>query len=117
MTLTKAELIDTLCSHVGLNQREAKEMVEALFEELAGCLERGQEIKLSGFGVFTVRQKEERPGRNPKTGEAAPIAARRVVTFHPSGKLKDAVEQGVRPPQPMTPGPRALSRSSTPGKP
>jgi integration host factor subunit alpha len=95
MTLTKAELVDTLCTHVGLNQREGKEMVEALFEEFGGCLERGEEIKLSGFGVYTVRQKEERPGRNPKTGEAAPIAARRVVTFQPSGKLKDAVGRGA----------------------
>ncbi len=117
MTLTKAELVDTLCAQLGLNQREAKEMVEALFEELAGCLARGEETKLSGFGVVTVRQKEERPGRNPKTGEAASIAARRVVTFHPSGKLKDAVEQGARSPQPMAAGPRVIPRSSTPGKP
>ncbi len=94
MTLTKAELVDTLCMHVGLNQREAKEMVESLFEELVGCLARGEEIKLSGFGGFAVRQKVSRPGRNPKTGEAALIASRRVVTFHPSAKLKLAVGQG-----------------------
>jgi integration host factor subunit alpha len=96
MTLTKADLVDTLSTQVGLNQREAKEMVEALFDELVGCLARGEEIKLSSFGGFAVRQKVSRPGRNPKTGEAAPIAARRVVTFHPSAKLKLAVGQGAR---------------------
>lgn len=92
MTLTKADLADTLFDKVGLNQRESKEMVEALFKEISDCLERGEEVKLAGFGVFNIRDKPERPGRNPKTGEEIPITARRVVTFHASGCLKDAVD-------------------------
>lgn len=92
MTLTKADLADTLFEKVGLNQRESKEMVEAFFKEISDCLERGEEVKLAGFGVFNMRDKPERPGRNPKTGEEIPITARRVVTFHASGCLKDAVD-------------------------
>ena len=92
MTLTKAELADLLSEKVGLNKREAKEMVEAFFEELSGELESGGSIKLSGFGNFLLRDKPQRPGRNPKTGEEMPITARRVVTFHASQKLKAEVE-------------------------
>jgi len=92
MTLTKADLSEILSDKVGLNQRESKEMVEAFFKEIADCLERGEEVKLAGFGVFNMRDKPERPGRNPKTGEEIPISARRVVTFHASGCLKDAVD-------------------------
>lgn len=92
MTLTKADLTEALFEKVGLNQREAKEMVEAFFTEISDCLERGEEVKLAGFGVFNMRDKPERPGRNPKTGEEIPITARRVVTFHASGSLKDDVE-------------------------
>ena len=68
-------------------------MVEAFFAEIASCLEAGEEVKLAGFGVFNVRDKPERPGRNPKSGESIPVLARRVVTFHPSQSLKDAVEE------------------------
>jgi len=92
MTITKADLAETLSEKVGLNQRESKEMVEAFFKEISDCLERGEEVKLAGFGVFNMRNKPERPGRNPKTGEEIPITARRVVTFHASGCLKDAVD-------------------------
>ncbi len=92
-TLTKAELADLLFERVGLNKREAKDMVETFFEEIRDALERGDMVKLSGFGNFQVRNKPQRPGRNPKTGEAIPIAARRVVTFHASQKLKAMVEQ------------------------
>ncbi len=91
-TLTKAELADLLYEQVGLNKREAKEMVEAFFEEIRSQLQAGEEVKLSGFGNFQLREKPQRPGRNPKTGEAIPIAARRVVTFHPSQKLKSMVD-------------------------
>lgn len=91
MTLTKADLAETLFDKVGLNQRESKEMVEAFFKEVSDCLERGEEVKLAGFGVFNMRDKPERPGRNPKTGVEIPISARRVVTFHASGCLKDEV--------------------------
>jgi len=93
MTLTKAELADLLFEKVGLNKREAKEMVEAFFEEIRVKLEQSEEVKLSGFGNFQLRDKQQRPGRNPKTGEEIPISARRVVTFHPSAKLKSLVEK------------------------
>ncbi|UCV17720.1 integration host factor subunit alpha [Ferribacterium limneticum] len=92
MTLTKADLAELLVDGVGLNHREAKEMVEGFFKEISDCLERHEEVKLAGFGVFNTRRKAARPGRNPKTGEETPISARRVVTFHPSGSLKDSVE-------------------------
>lgn len=92
MTMTKAELADLLFENVGLNKREAKDMVEAFFDELLLALEAGDSVKLSGFGNFQLRDKPQRPGRNPKTGEEIPISARRVVTFHASQKLKAAVE-------------------------
>lgn len=92
MTVTKADLAEQLSDEIGFNTREAKEMVEAFFKELSDCLERGEEVKLAGFGVFSMRDKPERPGRNPKTGVEIPITARRVVTFHASGCLKSAVE-------------------------
>lgn len=91
-TLTKAELADLLFERVGLNKREAKDMVETFFEEIRFALQRGDSVKLSGFGNFQLRDKPQRPGRNPKTGEAIPITARRVVTFHASQKLKAMVE-------------------------
>jgi len=93
LTLTKAELATLLFEQVGLNKREAKEMVEAFFEEVRNALEKGDTVKLSGFGNFQLREKPQRPGRNPKTGEEMPISARRVVTFHASQKLKDMVEE------------------------
>ena len=92
-TLTKAELADMLFERVGLNKREAKDMVEAFFEEVRTALETGDSVKLSGFGNFQLRDKPQRPGRNPKTGEAIPISARRVVTFHASQKLKALIER------------------------
>jgi integration host factor subunit alpha len=91
-TLTKAELAELLFEHVGLNKREAKDMVETFFDEIRNALERGESVKLSGFGNFQLRDKPQRPGRNPKTGEEIPITARRVVTFHASQKLKSMVE-------------------------
>lgn len=92
-TLTKAELATLLFEKVGLNKREAKEMVEVFFEEVRTALESGDSVKLSGFGNFQLRDKPQRPGRNPKTGEEMPITARRVVTFHASQKLKAMVEE------------------------
>jgi len=91
-TLTKAELADLLFQRVGLNKREAKDVVESVFAEIRDTLARGEAVKLSGFGNFQVRNKPPRPGRNPKTGELIPIAARRVVTFHASQKLRRTVE-------------------------
>ena len=92
MALTKAEMAERLFEDLGLNKREAKELVEAFFEEIRTSLEAGQQVKLSGFGNFDLRDKNQRPGRNPKTGEEIPITARRVVTFRPGQKLKAKVE-------------------------
>lgn len=92
-TLTKAELAELLFEQVGLNKREAKDMVETFFDEIRNALERGESVKLSGFGNFQLRDKPQRPGRNPKTGEEIPISARRVVTFHASQKMKNMVDQ------------------------
>ena len=92
MALTKAEMAERLFLEVGLNKREAKEFVDAYFEEVRGALENGEQVKLSGFGNFDLRLKNQRPGRNPNTGEEIPISARRVVTFRPGQKLKVRVE-------------------------
>ena len=92
MALTKAEMAERLFEEVGLNKREAKEFVDAFFDALRESLEQGRSIKLSGFGNFELRQKNQRPGRNPKTGEEIPISARTVVTFRPGQKLKERVE-------------------------
>lgn len=96
-TLTKADLAELLFDRLGLNKRESKDMVEAFFEIVNGTLVQGHDVKLSGFGNFNIRRKAPRPGRNPRTGEAIPIKARNVVTFHASHKLK-AVVQGDVPP-------------------
>ena len=93
MTLTKAELTQTVVGGVGLNQREAKEMVDAFFSEISACLVGREGVKLSGFGSFETRDKVERPGRNPMTGEKVMVTARCVVTFHPSNTLKQVVER------------------------
>ena len=92
MALTKADMAEKLYEELGLNKREAKELVEMFFEEVRVALESGDLVKLSGFGNFDLRDKNERPGRNPKTGEEIPITARRVVTFLPGQKLKARVE-------------------------
>jgi len=90
--LTKAKMADQLFEELGLNKREAKEIVELFFDEIRDSLENNTQVKLSGFGNFDLREKGERPGRNPKTGEEIPITARRVVTFRPGQKLKARVE-------------------------
>lgn len=90
--LTKADIAEKLYQELGLNKREAKELVEMFFEEIRAGLESGHQVKLSGFGNFDLRDKNQRPGRNPKTGEEIPISARRVVTFRPGQKLKARVE-------------------------
>ncbi len=93
MALTKANMAENLFEELGLNKREAKELVEVFFEEVRLALEEGEEVKLSGFGNFILRDKSQRPGRNPKTGEEIPITARRVVTFRSGQKLKSRVEE------------------------
>ena len=91
-SLTKADLAEKLYEDLGFNKREAKEIVELFFDELRTALESNESVKLSGFGNFDLRDKKQRPGRNPKTGEEIPITARRVVTFKPGQKLKAKVE-------------------------
>ena len=92
-TITKADLATLLHENLGVNKREAAEMVMSFFEEISTGLESGETVKLSGFGVFCLRNKNSRPGRNPKTGEMIPVSARRVVMFHPSHILKSLVHE------------------------
>ena len=94
MALTKAEMAERLFEDVGLNKREAKEFVDAFFDTLREALQGGHQVKLSGFGNFDLRQKNQRPGRNPKTGEEVPITPRRVLSFRPSHLMKDRVAAG-----------------------
>lgn len=90
--LTKAQLADLLFEQIGLNKRESKDMIDAFFDLIATSLVEGSDVKVTGFGNFQIRTKAPRPGRNPRTGEAIPIAARRVVTFHASQKLKEQIQ-------------------------
>jgi integration host factor subunit alpha len=92
MALTKQLLSEYLSNKIGFNKSEAKEFVEYFFEQIRQALESGHNVKLSGFGNFVLRDKKARPGRNPKTGEAMPVSARRVVTFRASPVLKTRVE-------------------------
>ncbi|NRB42992.1 MAG: integration host factor subunit alpha [Pseudomonadales bacterium] len=87
---------ERLFDELGLNKREAKEIVEAFFEEIRTSLETNEQVKISGFGNFDLRDKNQRPGRNPKTGEEITISARRVVTIRPGQKLKARVETHAR---------------------
>jgi integration host factor subunit alpha len=98
--LTKAQLAELLFEQIGLNKRESKDMIDAFFELIANSLVDGNDVKVSGFGNFQIRTKAPRPGRNPRTGEAIPIAARRVVTFHASQKLKEQIQDQ----SPLKPG-------------
>ena len=91
-TLTRADLTATVYRNIGLSRSEASELVEAVLEEVCACLEKGEEVKLSSFGTFTVQSKTERVGRNPKTLVEAIITPRRVLSFRPSHILKDRVD-------------------------
>ncbi len=91
-SLTKADLAERLYEELGFNKREAKELVDTFFDSVRAALENNESVKLSGFGNFDLRDKRQRPGRNPKTGEEIPISARRVVTFKPGQKLRERVE-------------------------
>ena len=92
MALTRADMAESLFNELGLNRKEARELIDLFFEELVATLTAGEQVRLSGFGNFDLRDKVARPGRNPKTGEKIPITARRVVTFRPGQKLKARVE-------------------------
>jgi integration host factor subunit alpha len=91
-TLTKADLSDLLFEQVGLNKREAKDFIDEFFDLITLKVTEGQDVKISGFGNFNVRTKKSRPGRNPRTGEPVIIKARRSVTFQPSPKLKEIIQ-------------------------
>jgi len=95
--VTKAQLADLLFEQLGLNKRESKDMIDAFFDLIAARLVDGSDVKISGFGNFQIRTKAPRPGRNPRTGEAIAIDARRVVTFHASHKLKDQIQDDGMP--------------------
>jgi integration host factor subunit alpha len=92
MALTKADIANCLFDEIGLTKREAKEIVELFFAKICDALGQGHEVKISGFGNFKLNDKDERPGRNPKTGDMIPVSARRVVTFHSGQKLRARVE-------------------------
>ena len=92
MALTKFDIVEDLNNEIGLNKREAKELVDMFFNEIKNLLSEGHDVKLSGFGNFQLRNKSARPGRNPRTGEDVEISARRVVTFKSGQKLKESVK-------------------------
>ena len=92
MALTKFDIVNSLNDEIGLNKREAKELVDSFFDNIKKLLSQGQEVKLSGFGNFQLKNKSSRPGRNPRTGDDVEITARRVVTFKSGQKLKESVK-------------------------
>jgi integration host factor subunit alpha len=94
-TMTKDLVMEKMRSRFGLSVREARDVVEFILEDIKSAMEQGEEVKISGFGKWTIRSKKSRPGRNPHTGERIEITPRRVVTFHPSDKLRDALNQGT----------------------
>lgn len=93
-TITRADLSEAVYKEVGLSRSESAALVESFLSEISKCLERGETVKLSSFGSFIVRQKNERIGRNPKTGEEVPIPPRKVLVFKPSNVLKDKINAG-----------------------
>ena len=95
-TLTRADLYEAVYQKVGLSRSESSDLVESVISEICDAAVRGETIKLSSFGTFTVRSKKERIGRNPKTGQEAPITPRRVMVFKPSNILKDRVMNGKK---------------------
>ncbi len=96
-TVTRAYLAETIYAEVGLSRNESAELLETMLERIAAALEAGESVKISGFGTFSVRQKGQRIGRNPKTGVEVPILPRRVLVFRPSQVLKAEVN-GLTPP-------------------
>jgi integration host factor subunit alpha len=93
MAVTRAEISEAVMYSLGITKDDAKAMVESLFEEIRCALEKGESVKISGFGNFEVRNKKELPGRNPKTGKSVPVSARRVVSFKTGQKLKKHIEK------------------------
>ncbi len=95
--MTKAEIIENVYSKIGFSKKESSDIVELVFNTMKETLERGEKIKISGFGNFIVREKRPRVGRNPQTGQSIEITARRVLTFRPSQVLKMALNKGYKP--------------------
>ena len=93
-TLTRMDLSDAVFNEVGLSRNESAALVERILDMMSDALVEGQQVKISSFGTFNIRSKNERVGRNPKTGEEVPITPRRVLTFRASNLLKDRVEHG-----------------------
>lgn len=94
MALTKAQIVDTIQNHLGLSRKSSSELVETLLEIMKKTLENGEDILISGFGKFCVKEKKERKGRNPATGDDMMLAPRKVVTFKCSGKLREKINAG-----------------------
>lgn len=94
-TLTRADLAESVVRNVGLPRNESQELVELVLAEISDCLSKGEQVKLSSFGSFGIREKGERVGRNPKTGEEVPITPRRVLVFRPSSIMKDQINDGM----------------------
>ncbi len=97
MALTRVDMAESLFNELGLSRKDGRELVDLLIEELMASLAVGEQVKLSGFGNFELRDKNERPARNPKTGESIPVSARRVVTFSAGNKLKARLEAYAGP--------------------
>lgn len=95
--MTKADIFKKVQEGLGLSKKESAEMVEAVFAIMKSTLESGESLKISGFGSFIVKQKKDRRGRNPQTGESITIEARRILTFKPSGVLKDQINKELSP--------------------
>jgi integration host factor subunit alpha len=119
-TLTKADIVESVFQRVGFSKKESSELVELVFETMKKTLERGEKIKISGFGKFEVREKKPRRGRNPQTGTEIEISARRVLSFKPSQVLKSALadspdDEGGAPPSATTPGTGGMDNGSNDG--
>ncbi len=95
-TLTRMDLAEAVFREVGLSRNESAALVESVLRHVSDALARGETVKISSFGTFSVRDKGPRVGRNPKTGEEVPISPRRVLTFRPSHLMKDRVAAGNR---------------------
>ncbi len=97
-TVTRAQLTEAVYQEIGLSRNESAELVESVIAEISEALERGEMVKISSFGSFAVRQKGQRIGRNPKTGQEVPISPRRVLVFRASHALKNQIHDGLAPP-------------------
>ncbi|MEL7491125.1 MAG: integration host factor subunit alpha [Pseudomonadota bacterium] len=95
-TTTRADLTDAVYKTLGVSRNESSHFVERILEEISAALERGESVKVSSFGTFSVREKKMRMGRNPKTGEEVPITPRRVITFRASHVLKDHINHNLK---------------------